>query len=51
MHTQFSQSANFEKSATEYDPDGDGKRTSKTSYVEQTRAERYASGSGFGNPQ
>ena len=51
MHTQFSQSANFEEGATKYDPDGDGKGNTKTTYVEQTRAERYASGNGFGNPQ
>lgn len=50
-HTDFEQSVDFDKSATEYDPDGDGKGTSKTTYVEQTRAERYASGNGFGNPQ
>ena len=51
MHTQFSQSANFEEGATKYDPDGNGKGNTKTTYVEQTRAERYASGNGFGNPQ
>ena len=51
IHTDYSQDPNFEKTATEYDPDGDGKGTSKTTYVEQTRAERYASGNGFGNPQ
>lgn len=50
-HTVYSQDVNFEKTATEYDPDGDGKGNSKTTYVEQTRAERYASGNGFGNPQ
>lgn len=51
-HTNFSQEVAFDKTATEYDPDGDGKGTSGTpKYVEQTRAERYASGNGFGNPQ
>ena len=50
-HTDFEQSVDFDKTATEYDPDGDGKGTSKTTYVEQTRAERYASGNGFGNSQ
>lgn len=50
-HTDFEQSVDFDKTATEYDPDGDSKGNSKTTYVEQTRAERYASGNGFGNPQ
>ena len=50
-NTDFSQDVNFDKSATDYDPDGNGKGTSKTTYVEQTRAERYASGNGFGNSQ
>lgn len=51
-HTNFEQSVDFDKSATEYDPDGDGKGSSNTpKYVEQTRAERYASGNGFGNSQ
>jgi hypothetical protein len=50
-HTDFEQSVDFDKTATEYDPDGDGKGNSKTTYVEQTRAERYASGNGFGNSQ
>ena len=52
-HTDFEQTPSFEKSATDYDPDGDGKGNSGSTpkYVEQTRAERYASGNGFGNSQ
>lgn len=50
-HTDFEQSVDFDKTATEYDPDGNGKGNTKTTYVEQTKAERYASGNGFGNPQ
>lgn len=51
LQTDYEQSVDFDSSASNYDPDGDGKGTSKTTYVEQTRAERYASGNGFGNPQ
>ena len=53
LHTDYSQDVNFDKSATDFDPDGDSKGNSGSTpkYVEQTRAERYASGNGFGNSQ
>lgn len=51
-HTDYERTVDFDSSASNYDPDGDGKGSSdKTTYVEQTRAERYATGNGFGNSQ
>lgn len=55
QHTSFTQDPNFDKSATDYVENGGSKSSGSGSgspkYVEQTRAERYASGNGFGNPQ
>lgn len=50
MHTDYSQELTFEKGATEYDPDGDGKGTS-TQLTEDDLAERYLSGSGAPPPK
>lgn len=49
LHTDYSQDVSFEKSATEYDPDGDGKGSS--SEVTDTLAEKYTSGSGAPPPR
>lgn len=49
-HTASSQDVNFEKTATEYDPDGDGKGAS-TQLTEDALAERYLSGSGAPPPK
>lgn len=50
LHTDFTQDSNFEKGATEYDPDGDGKGAS-TQLTEDELAERYLSGSGAPPPK
>ena len=43
-HTAYSQDVNFEKTATEYDPDGDGKGDAKTESLERLAA--FAMGKG-----
>lgn len=50
IHTDYSQDPSFEKSATEYDPDGDGKGA-KSQLTEDKLAERYLSGSGAPSPK
>ena len=49
-HTDYSQDVNFEKTATEYDLDGDGKGA-KSQLTEDKLAERYLSGSGAPSPK
>ena len=50
-HTAYSQDVNFEKTATEYDPDGDGRVSNSNSEVTDTLAEKYTSGSGAPPPR
>ena len=47
MHTQFSQSANFEEGATKYDPDGDGKGTAKPQLEDDPYLSVLAKGKGI----
>ena len=51
IHTDYSQDPSFEKSATEYDPDSDGKGSGSSSEVTDTLAEKYTSGSGAPPPR